>query len=342
MSLKHKNKKLKILFSTSGGIIKKKQIAFGHVFRSINLAKKFSKHEMFFLVQDYGGVKPIFKKNKIKNPKYLSKNITIDEEISIIKKKIQKENIDILIVDKPYIKNKFFEEISKNVKIVYLSDIKEIQFPVDLVISGFIGFQNKIVRNKYNSKCLIGPKYQIINEKFNLNKSKKKTIDLLVTFGGFDELGLTEFVFKRWLNMNNKIKMKIILGPGTKESKFIKKHKKKYSELLIIEKQTTKMYSEMQKTKFGLCAGGITSYEFASMSIPFGIINTTNQQEITGKEWGKRGIAKNLGRYNLKLTDKMDNFLELIATNKLTVKKNKFIDSQGITRIQKEIMKLVN
>ncbi len=29
-------------------------------------------------------------------------------------------------------------------------------------------------------------------------------------------------------------------------------------------------------------------------------------------------------------------------SSKKTVKKNKFMDSQGITRIQKEIMKLVN
>ncbi len=340
MSLK--NKKLKILFLTSGGRIKKKQIAFGHVFRSINLAKKFSKHEIFFLVQDFGGVKLVLEKNKIKNYRQLSKKIKINDEIKIVKKILLKENINILIIDKYNIKKRFFEEISKNVKIVYLSDIKEIQFPVDLVINGFIGFQNKIVRNKYNSKCLIGPKYQIINEKFNLNKSKKKSIDLLVTFGGFDEFGLNELVFKRWLNMSNKIKMKIILGPGTTESKFIKKYKKKYSKLLIIEKQTTKMYSEMQKTKCGLCAGGITSYEFARMNIPFGIISTTNQQKITGKEWQKRGIAKNLGDYDSKLTNRIDNFLKLITTNKLTVTKNRFVDSQGMIRIQKEIIKLVN
>jgi len=332
---------MKILFRTSGGRASKKELGFGHIFRSINLSKKFPNHKKFFLIEDYGGVKSVFEKNKIKNSTYLPKNIILEKDIIITKKILQKEDIDILIVDKYDIDVKFFKEISNKVKIVYVSDLKEIQFPVDLVINGFIGFQNKIVKNKYGKKCLIGPKYQIINEKFDVNKSKKKSIDLLVTFGGFDEMGLTEFVFKRWLNMNNKFKIKIILGPGTKESKFIQKYKKKYSKLLIIEKQTTKMHSEIQKAKFGLCAGGITSYEFARVNVPFGIICMNKHQKLTAKEWQKRGIAKNLGGYDSKLTKNLDNFLKLISTNKLLSKKNKtIVDGRGAERIQKEIIKL--
>ncbi len=343
MSQQHKNRKLKILFRTSGGRARKKELGFGHIFRSIYLSKKISKHTKFFLVEDYGGVKLVFKKNKIENLIFLPKNIDLINEISITKKIIKKEKIDILIVDKYNIDIRFFKEIKNDVKIVYISDLKKIHFPVDLVINGFIGFKNKIVRNMYDSKCLLGPKYQIINDKFVANRNKKKIIDLLVTFGGFDEIGLIEFVIKRWLNMNKKFKMKIILGPGTNESKFIQNNKKKYSKLLIIEKQTTKMYLEMEKTKFGLCAGGITSYEFAKMGIPFGIICMTDHQKLTANEWQKRKMAINLGVYDFKLTKKVDNFLNLVSINKLLLKNNtQIIDGRGVTRIQKEIIKLVN
>ncbi len=341
MSLK--NKKLKILFRISGGRASKKELGFGHIFRSINLSKKFLSHKMFFLVEDYGGVKSVLEKNKIKSSVFLPKNLKLKEDIILTKKNLEKENIDVLIVDKYNIDIRYFKAIQNKVKIVYISDLKKIQFPVDLVISGFIGFKNKTVKNKYNSKCMIGPKYQIINERFDVNKSNKKSIDLLVTFGGFDEIGLTEFVFKRWLKMNKKLKMKIILGPGTKESKFIQKYKKKYSKLLTIEKQTTKMYSEIQKAKFGLCAGGITSYEFARMNIPFGIICATKHQNLTALEWQKKKIAKNLGDYDSRLTKRVDNFLKLISENKLFFKKNRsVIDGRGSDRIQKEIIKLVN
>jgi len=343
LSQKYKSRKLRILFRTSGGRARKKELGFGHIFRSIYLSKKISNNTKFFLVEDYGGVKSVFKKNKIKNLIFTQKNISLKKDISITKKIIKKKKIDILIVDKYNIDIRFFKEIKDYVKIVYISDLKKIHFPVDLVINGFIGFKNKIVRNKYNSKCLLGPKYQIINDKFVVNRFKKKRIDLLVTFGGFDEIGLIEFVIKRWLNMNKKFKMKIILGPGTKESKFIQKNEKKYSKLLIVEKQTTKMYFEIGKTKFGLCAGGITSYEFARMGVPFGIICLTNHQKLTANEWQKRKMIKNLGVYDLKLTKKIDNFLNLISTNKLLLKNNnQIIDGRGAERVLKEIIKLVN
>jgi spore coat polysaccharide biosynthesis predicted glycosyltransferase SpsG len=338
-----KNKKLKILFRISGGRASKKELGFGHVFRSINLSKKFLKHKIFFLVEDYGGVKAVLEKNEIKNSIYLPKKLKLEKDIILTEKILEKENIDVLIVDKYNIDIRYFKTIQDKVKIVYISDLKKIQFPVDLVVNGFIGFKNKIIKNKYNSKCLVGPKYQIINEKFNVNKSKKKSVDLLVTFGGFDEIGLTDLVFKRWLNMNKKFKIKIILGPGTKESKFIKKYKKKYSKLLTIEKQTTKMHSEIQKAKFGLCAGGITSYEFARMNVPFGIICVTKHQNLTALEWERRKIAKNLGDYDLRLTKAIDKFLKLISENRSLFKKNSsIIDGCGSERIQKEIIKLVN
>ena len=334
---------MRILFRTSGGRATKKELGFGHIFRSINLSRQFLNHKIFFLIEDYGGVKQVFKKNKIKNCVYLSKNINLNKDVVITNKILQNEKIDILVVDKYKINIEFFKKISNNVKIVYISDLKKIQFPVDLVINGFIGFQNAIIKNKYNSRCLVGPKYQIINKKFTENKSKKKSIDLLVTFGGYDESGLTEFILKRWLNMDKKIKIKIILGPGTIESKLIKKYKKKFPKILIVEKQTSKMYLEMQKTEFGLCAGGITSYEFARTKVPFGIICVNKHQKITAKEWEKKKIAVNLGEYNSKLIKNVDNFLKSIVVSKKILKKNNF-NSIGYNTeyIQKEIIKLSN
>ena len=55
-------KKLNILFRTSGGRATSKELGFGHIFRSLNLAKFLSDQRIFFLIEDYGGVKPLLKK----------------------------------------------------------------------------------------------------------------------------------------------------------------------------------------------------------------------------------------------------------------------------------------
>ena len=88
-----KNKKLRILFRTSGGSASKKELGFGHIFRSINLSKKFSKEKIFFLVEDYGGVKSVLENNGIKNSIYLPKNLKLNVDIIFTEKIKKKENI---------------------------------------------------------------------------------------------------------------------------------------------------------------------------------------------------------------------------------------------------------
>jgi len=51
----------------------------------------------------------------------------------------------------------------------------------------------------------------------------------------------------------------------------------------------------ISEARFGLCAGGITSYEFACLNVPFAIICQVKHQLITAKEWEKQEIARNLG-----------------------------------------------
>ena len=49
-------------------------------------------------------------------------------------------------------------------------------------INGFIGYKNKIIHNKYGTKCLLGPKYQIISRKqTKKNYQHRKKIDLIAT-----------------------------------------------------------------------------------------------------------------------------------------------------------------
>ena len=80
---------MRILFRTSGGRATKKELGFGHIFRSINLSRQFLNHKIFFLIEDYGGVKQVFKKNKIKNCVYLSKNINLNKDVVITNKILQ-------------------------------------------------------------------------------------------------------------------------------------------------------------------------------------------------------------------------------------------------------------
>ena len=92
--------------------------------------------------------------------------------------------------------------------------------------------------------------------------------------------------------------------------------------------------------KVGIIGGGISTYEFARLKIPFGIICQYRHQIITSREWAKKNIAENLGMFNFELNTKTKSFLEKIDQDRLrlkTMKKTEFSDSR---KILSEILRL--
>jgi len=101
------------------------------------------------------------------------------------------------------------------------------------------------------------------------------------------------------------------------------------------------MAHEMKDVQYGLCTGGLTTYEFATMNIPIGIITDEKHQIITAKNWEKLGYAKNLGMADKISDQKIHSFMEQISQGNLqTSKKNSIIDGKGSARVANEILKM--
>lgn len=336
---------LNILFRTAGGKAPKKELGLGHVFRCLNLASELKGNKIHFLLEDFGGAKKIVLQRGYQNIRVLKKEIDLKQDLKIVQKYIKNKKIDLLIVDRYHVKIPYLKKLQKLVKLVVISDLQNFEFPGDLVVNGFIGFNNKVKKNSFGTKCLLGPHYQILNKKFSERSIRKKQkFDLLVTVGGFDEKNIID-VFLKCLEPNiTKIKTKIILGPATSKSKLTKMLEKKYPSNLKIIKSTMDMKQEISKTRFGICSGGITTYEFASMKKPFGIISHVDHQLITASEWEKKGYAKNLGKVGRKTQKDIKNLLNKIVLGQIPYKiKNKnLVDGKGCLRVSREILKFSN
>ena len=332
---------MKILFRTSGGRIPKKQLGLGHIYRCINLSKELSSHNIIFLIEDYGSVSTLLKEQNIRCIKLklgISENLDIQNTLKII----EDEKIDLVIADKYGLTNKFVKTIKQTTKIVIISDLRNIDYNADLVVNGFIGYKNKIIYNKYGTKCLLGPKYQILNRIYARKKiNKKKKIDILATFGGFDSANIVPVLIKSLKNNMNDFKIKIILGPSTKKNLELSKLVKKYKKSITIIHKVPNMRKEIADTKFGFCGGGITTYEFANMNVPFAIICQYPHQLITSKEWKKLGIGLNLGKLSNSTPKKIQNIVNNLEKYKKNLKINrKIVDGLGTKRIKKEIISL--
>jgi len=328
----------KILFRTSGGRIRKKELGLGHVFRCINLGYQLKSHQIQFLIEDYGSVFQLLHDRGFKKLFNLIPGISVNNDIKKTIAHILKNKITLLIVDKYGLTNLYVKALKKIVRVVVISDLKNIEYDSDLVINGFIGFNNKIKTNKFKIKCLLGPKYQILNQQYAKKQHYKKKYDLLITVGGFDANNLLEIILKKISKYEKKIKIKIILGHATKNKSIISKFVTKSNEITIINK-TNNMKKEISSTKFGICAGGITTYEFAALHIPFAIVCQYKHQIFTANEWHKRKIAKNLG-FIQKEPKKIDLFLNHLMQNKIILNHSNLVDGLGSKRVAIEILNL--
>ncbi len=334
-------KKLKILFRVSGGPIPEKEIGFGHVYRSMNLASKLKNNKIFFLIEDYGKVKEILHENDYKNTYSIKNKGDVNSDIRQTSEIISKKNIDILIIDMYKINTDYLSHVRKFTKVVIITDLDHKDYHADLIVNGFIGFKNKTIKNKYGDKCLVGPLYQILNKEFSKNYQMKKKYKLLITFGGFVNIKIVETILKLLIK-HSRIKTKIILGPGTKKSREFSLLKNRIKGNIVIIQKTKNMYKEILQSEIGICSGGITTYEFASMKIPFAIICQADHQLITAREWQKSGIGLNLGLFNSRTKYKIEEFLLQVLENKMSfhLDKNFKMDGHGAERVVKEILRL--
>ena len=341
-----RKKKLKILFRVSGGRARNKEYGLGHIYHAMNLSPKFKSAEIFFLVEDYGKAIALLQRYNFKNLFSLKKGLDVKSDINQTKKFVKKNNIDILIVIKhDSITKTYVKSMRKHVKTVVISDVRKIDYDADLVINGFIGFENTITKNKFGTRCLLGPKYQILNKKYEtIKKSNRKKYLILATFGGFDEQNIIQILCQQLEIFLDKIKVKIILGQSTLKSNQVKIIQSKFPKNLEIINETNNLKKEISNSKFGICAGGITTYEFASIGTPFAIICQYKHQLATAKEWEKKKIAFNLGFPNKKTKTRIQKFLKFAidGNEKNSLQTKHIVDGFGAKRVAKEIFAVLS
>jgi len=326
----------------SGGTSNHKELGMGHVYRCLNLASNFDKRSTFLAIEDFGGVKEVCKNKGFQKVIELKKNSNVSEDLKHTIDFIKKKKIDVVVVDIYKVQKLYLKKLAKYVKLVVISDLEKIDYPANLVVNGFIGFNNSVKKNKFNTKCLLGPKYQILDKRFAKIKNKisnKKII--LATFGGYDENKIAEKLCKILQNVSNKIEIRIILGPATKKTNKIKQFEKEQKKNIKIITKTNNMPKEISQVSFGICAGGLTTYEFATANIPMAIICQYKHQLKTAREWEKKQMAINLGLNRKNIDKKIIKLFEKILAGKIKRTRKKIVDGYGSKRVSKEILQLM-
>lgn len=334
-----------IIFRASGGNAPGKDFGMGHVYRCLNLAEKLQDYSILFLMENYqAGVDVVRSRGyDIKVTPVLS---APQEEISALAEASKETKPEFIIIDKYKMPDQVFSAARQlKSKVIAISDLDRIDLDADIVIDGFIGLSSGEVKNKYGAKCYVGPKYAIIDENFR-NVFPAVNYNLLITTGGFDHHHLNLKLIEAIDLLRGDKGATVILGPASDYGDKLEKILAKTSKAIDVKKAVASLAPEIQKASFGICAGGMTTYEFACAGLPYAILAQEEHQLQTAKIWEKLGVAMNLGLGTELTAEHIAKQLDSLLVKKkklknMSEKGREIVDGRGVLRV-KDIIQNAN
>jgi len=313
----------------------------GHLFRCLALARelKNNKKKVVFLISN----KKIFLEHVNNEFPYIKLKGKTEE--NFLKQCQQIEDIEVLVVDLGS-KNTSYSKKLKNKKTVILDDLGNKEIASSVLINGSIvnSFQKYQFNHKI-SKLFVGTKYMILRKDFlkfrkKYKITKKPIKNILLTFGGSDDLDLTLKLIPYFFN--KKYSVTIVLGSSYKQKIKLRKAIKNHDNIKLINsvKNMAKLFTQQNLV---LTSSGITIYELACLGVPCLVFPASKIQNIAAKQMANNGFGINMGlkkRYNPKILGIIDTIrFDLQKSMYLHGRKN--IDGKGLERSTKIILDLL-
>ena len=320
-------------------------IGIGHLQRCINLAEglKSKKNNIIFLInissKDY--IKKIKKKN-FKVKVFKSNNFLLINAKKIFSNKLY----NFLIIDDYSVNYRWESKIYNYVnKILVIDDFVDKNHYCDIYLNQNVINRKDIIyiKNKFSKqKCLLGPKYALLDKNYNFFYKKKiEKLNLkrvLVSFGGSDKENFTNLVLeslskKKYLDL----KIDVVLGKDYRYKNELKKKYKLNNNINII-RNLPSLAEKLHKANLSIGGGGSTSWERLCLSKPAVVFCISKNQKRIISDLKKKNMiiyGGNLINFGSK---KFENLIDkIIVKYKNIFKKMEYgktlVDGLGVSRV---------
>jgi len=257
------------------------------------------KGEFYFLIKNYKASK------KLVESYNLNYEIVSENEIEYINNFIVKNEIDTAIFEITETSLMKYKDIkAKNLICVNFDGIVPDNF--DFVINWNSNTQ------KYKQKSLVGYEYAIIDKRF-FEVKKENPAEILIAFGGADEVDMTYKVVKFLLDRGVK-NLNVIVGAGYKGRVF---------EIFTPKVNVLDMADEYKNAKIAITAGGLSSIEAVATKTPAILIANYSHQIKRCEFLEKQGVAKFLGYRRF---DGILNYINGFEIKSFEIKTQKVVD----------------
>jgi spore coat polysaccharide biosynthesis predicted glycosyltransferase SpsG len=286
-------------------------------------------------------------KNKFSESKINKKDEIIYEKdnslLSLTYKAISEKKINIILIDSYNINLDDVSNLSKKIPVCIFQDTNKLA-DAQMIICP----QPIKIKNYFNVVSLCGPKFAPISNELIVNNDdnddNNDTMNILISMGSYDSLGITLNIIKAVQNLSFKLKkiMKttIVLGTGSPIIKEVEKIIKEDLDfnLLIDVKNMNNIYNN---SNIAIGAPGLSHMERLYIGLPTILIAQNVVHETLIDKWVNLGCAIKSSN-NIKVIEKkILNIIENKIISKELIKNGKkLIDGKGAFRIAQAILKV--
>lgn len=275
------------------------------------------------------------------------------QEIDKMAKLIKSLKIEKVLIDSYSVTRTYFQQLRNYTKIIYMDDINQFVYPVDILVNYNIYAQKMVSKEDYaseNTRLLLGCNYVPLREEFrNMRKpARKKVSDILITTGGSDSYNfagtlLRSLVTKQYENYS----FHVVAGYYNTHKEELRQLAQKHSNI-VLHNQVRQMSKLMQECDIAVTAGGSTLYELSACGVPSISFSFADNQLYGVKEFDEQEIVYYSGDIRHNLRECLDNIagrLNLLIMDealriRLASRMQALVDGFGAERIANEIIKL--
>jgi spore coat polysaccharide biosynthesis protein SpsF len=333
-------------------IVRKKQVliradgskekGMGDIITCLNIAETLKdEYEFTFVSKDHNECI-----NFIKNKGYevmpLNLEWDVQREISKIKELCRRRGIKHAIIELVPNNPDYVKELSSFMKTLMIDFEGNIDVYADILVCwNILAEKNKYVLQNPHTSKLLGVKYLPLKQttvKYRKEKYNNDIRDIVITFGGSDPHNLSFLLLETVTKINKGYRFKLIVGPSFKKIPKIKTLSKKVNVDIIYA--PSEMHKILQNSDLVISGGGFTSFELASMGIPFIGISKISWEIERLKELESRGMCVFISP-DESLTQKLAKQLQELSNPEIRREMGKngktLIDGLGLSRIKKEL-----
>lgn len=332
-------------------------IGTGHVMRCISIAKEIARRgeKVKFIVADRCA-EDLIASQEFEVVSLASQWNCLDKETDQILKLIEELQVSVLLIDSYFVTDSYLKRIREHVKTVYIDDINQFIYPVDLLINYNIYGEELDYSGRYRelglaTKFALGCRYAPLREEYcNVKREIKENVSkVLITSGGTDQYNVIGHILDRLGEQSWFMKMEyiIILGRFNAHKDKLKEKWRQYDNIHFLV-NVSNMADYMKECDVAITAGGVTTYELCACGIPSVMYTLADNQLQIAETFSRRNLIPWIGDVRNEMEKCMDHLMRCLKEMTFSMEKRlrqsqkmqKLVDGNGCKRLVTQILGL--